>query len=683
MPNEVLEKPSAGYRSSIFLSIFGLGLLYFLTAPRVVTFEDAGLFLSTSFDWGLPHPPGYPLYTLISHLMMKLLGPSPLAGASVSIVSSLLALFFLAQILKSLDCDRKIIFVVLALLGTSKVYWNQSIVPEVYAVFIALFLWSVERLLASKDRPSWTLFVAVGLSFANHWPLFLLASPILVVIAVSKPWFRSQWKRTLVGVGLSALIAVFFYCLMMWRSQNGATLAFLGEIKTPAELWQYFLRSYYSTIEESSKFRVGEYFKLLADHFGSMALSGSLSLTLLSFLGVLELIRTRRYALLAVLLYGLLHTPILLPLLIRLEFNELNRNVLAMFHLVAWCSAAVLASFSLSRSLKVAGGKGLGNKATLVVAVGVLLTNDGLNNLGGNNFRADQLADGYARLVLDSLPPNATLFAATDADLGPIMFVREVLGVRPDVKLKSQTGVIFPDPMFAPYDFSQKSRSAKTLHFLVNHSPVFSTKRFDVLEKEKNLPLTFNYNGMYYAVDERLTVEAPKTPAMVQMALKLVDAELENQKLWNWPYHRGVIMARLCNLLVLNGHEDHGVFSTYDPCRVIYAKHLRAKKSFQVSSEVIRSVLDRQKDLMIASDRLDLFHVVLLNELDRVNLDFSDGTLKIQHVVESAEYVTLGLELYQKCDNPVWKTLQSIRPVPSWGPKALKAFTNFAHCQKT
>src|SRR5437667_10023555 len=46
--------------------------LYALTAPRTVALEDDGLFILSSYFLGVEHPPGYPLFTLIGHLLTHL-----------------------------------------------------------------------------------------------------------------------------------------------------------------------------------------------------------------------------------------------------------------------------------------------------------------------------------------------------------------------------------------------------------------------------------------------------------------------------------------------------------------------------------------------------------------------------------------------------------------------------------
>ena len=43
-------------------------MVYLFSAPKGVVLEDDGLFLMAAWFNGIAHPPGYPLYTLFSHL---------------------------------------------------------------------------------------------------------------------------------------------------------------------------------------------------------------------------------------------------------------------------------------------------------------------------------------------------------------------------------------------------------------------------------------------------------------------------------------------------------------------------------------------------------------------------------------------------------------------------------------
>lgn len=47
-------------------------MVYLWGTPEAVQFEDDGLFIMAAYFNGIAHPPGYPLYTLVGHLMSML-----------------------------------------------------------------------------------------------------------------------------------------------------------------------------------------------------------------------------------------------------------------------------------------------------------------------------------------------------------------------------------------------------------------------------------------------------------------------------------------------------------------------------------------------------------------------------------------------------------------------------------
>src|SRR6267143_5356183 len=68
------------------VATFGIGatvaglafLLYFLTAARDIVVGDTPEYITAAVTLGVPHPPGYPLFTMLGHLFSYLpLGPIP------------------------------------------------------------------------------------------------------------------------------------------------------------------------------------------------------------------------------------------------------------------------------------------------------------------------------------------------------------------------------------------------------------------------------------------------------------------------------------------------------------------------------------------------------------------------------------------------------------------------------
>jgi thioredoxin-like negative regulator of GroEL len=230
-----------------FLLTFGAVLLgYFLTLAPEQTLEDSGELATGSFYAGIPHPPGYPVWTIYTWLWTVLLPiknvawrvalgeatggafAAGLLGLLVSRGSSLLIEGI--EELKSMTgrWESAICmisgFVAGMLIGFNGFLWSQSVIVEVYAFGVASLMVVMVFLMRWVYAPSqWRyLFYALffhGISFTNHQTLIVAAMGIEATIAAAH--FR---------MGRSLFLAntiVFFAGLLLKLSileQNPAVL---------------------------------------------------------------------------------------------------------------------------------------------------------------------------------------------------------------------------------------------------------------------------------------------------------------------------------------------------------------------------------------------------------------------------------------------------------------------------
>ncbi|MBR6899281.1 MAG: DUF2723 domain-containing protein, partial [Bacteroidales bacterium] len=142
---------------SIFLFSF---LVYFLTMDRTVSWWDCGEFIATGYGLQVGHPPGAPLYQLVTHCFMLLSFGNPALVAPLSNLVSVLCasltvllLFLSARLLLSWAgySPRRSLFgaVVGALCYLfCDTAWFSAVESEVYAMamlFCALTVWLTLR----------------------------------------------------------------------------------------------------------------------------------------------------------------------------------------------------------------------------------------------------------------------------------------------------------------------------------------------------------------------------------------------------------------------------------------------------------------------------------------------------------------------------------------------------------
>ena len=185
---------------------------YFLTLAPEVTLEDSGELATGSFYAGIPHPPGYPVWTIYTWLWTVLLPVGNVAwrvalgeATSGALAAGLLGLLVARgsglliegiDALKSLprDWENAICicsgFVAGMLLGFNGFMWSQSVIVEVYSFSVASLLIVLLCLLRWIYAPHQKRFLYLalffhGICFTNHQTLIVAAMGIEVAIAAA------------------------------------------------------------------------------------------------------------------------------------------------------------------------------------------------------------------------------------------------------------------------------------------------------------------------------------------------------------------------------------------------------------------------------------------------------------------------------------------------------------------
>ena len=196
--------------ASLLLTFLCVGIGYFLTLAPEVTLEDSGELATGSFYAGIPHPPGYPVWTIYTWLWTVLVPVKNVAWrvALGEAVSGALAAGLLAMLvcrggrllidgieeLKGLESRSKHAICLVAgfvsgmLLGFNGFMWSQSVIVEVYSFSVASLMVVLLCLLRWTFSPIRLryLFLALffhGVCFTNHQTLVVAAMGIEVVIA--------------------------------------------------------------------------------------------------------------------------------------------------------------------------------------------------------------------------------------------------------------------------------------------------------------------------------------------------------------------------------------------------------------------------------------------------------------------------------------------------------------------
>lgn len=201
MPGLALTARRALLALASFLIPF---LLYFLTACRDIYWMDTTELALCGRFLLVPHPPGYPLLTLLVRLS-TLISTAPLAANLVSALAAAGSCLVLCLIVLRLTGDTMSALAAALLWAVSFELWQQATALEVYALGALLaglvVLFSIEWHISGDTRHVLAASLFLGLALANH-PTVLLIVPGLMLV------FLRPDRRPSAGLAAAALACI-------------------------------------------------------------------------------------------------------------------------------------------------------------------------------------------------------------------------------------------------------------------------------------------------------------------------------------------------------------------------------------------------------------------------------------------------------------------------------------------
>lgn len=213
--------------------VLPLGLYIKTLSPTYIPI-DAAEFALCAHYWGICHPPGFPLYTVVAHFFVQIFP----VGSLIFKVNLLSAIFGAGTILlvyltlAELKVKGPIAFATAMIFAVSAVFWEFSIAADVFT--FGTFLIALTFYLVFSGRILLAFF-ALGLS-ASHFYITAVLSPLIL-------WYFVGFKFQIRQVLLSAIsfgLGFFPQGLMYWRMQADPAVNW-GHARGIDGFW-YFLR---------------------------------------------------------------------------------------------------------------------------------------------------------------------------------------------------------------------------------------------------------------------------------------------------------------------------------------------------------------------------------------------------------------------------------------------------------
>lgn len=237
-------------------------LLYvFTAAPSIVElFDDSLEFQFVLPTFGIAHPTGYPLYTLVGGVWSHLLPFGNWAWrvnifSAVAAAGAVALVFVLTQRLTARNEHGDVWGATAAAIafGFGEVWWRQATVAEVYAMhnlFVAAILALAVELPSvggpTADRRMALILALVGLGLAHHRMIVLLLPGLAVYLLWTTPALLRPRRVWLIWLA-ALLTPLLLYAYIPLRAAQGVVDLNGSYVNTWAGFWDHVLARRYTS----------------------------------------------------------------------------------------------------------------------------------------------------------------------------------------------------------------------------------------------------------------------------------------------------------------------------------------------------------------------------------------------------------------------------------------------------
>jgi len=475
--------------------LFFLGLWQILlwAQPPSILMDDSGEMIAASWNLGLPHPPGYPLFDLLGHVFSWLRVGSP--SFRFGLLSSLIVLLSLGVILKTclvfvrtqnVKPSLSVIKVELLLAFAALTFiFNDSVFSQclsakgcVYALtllMISVLIWL--SVLKADEELIYFAWFLWGLGMANHWQTAILWVPFMVVF--SRVGIRTTAK-SIVFAGSSVLFGLSLYLYLPLRAALKAQPSWGDPLHWGGFKWVVFRQL---VAGEEMKWHSFSFYR---DGLWAVFQSTQLWLPGVIFLACLGFWKMNRDNKSLARLLCILFLPIVLALIAVHEPNNLYLIPVYLMPLLGLASI-----FSFVGLLWLLTKKGSPFQITVILLLVSFAAFWGWTVFETQNRNRYTLAEDFGVNTMKFLPRNAVLLADGDNYVMPLWYTKYVLGKRSDLVIEP---MVF---LYHDWGWNQLLLQSSDLKELIQQSEVYS-ERLTRLVENNGHPFFYSFGRQFW-----------------------------------------------------------------------------------------------------------------------------------------------------------------------------------------
>jgi hypothetical protein len=470
---------------------------------------DSGELATVQATLSIAHPTGYPLFTLLGYLFLKLPLPFEIIvrlnllatiwsvlAVIILIRTSRLVLFHLSEIINDKwkyfirnDKSNKYIIILASsfpglMFGFSLTFWSQSSYVEVYSLQMflmsliiffsirAYFFHHSFDFLLNKTRYLnnwfWT-FVVIGLGFANHlMTIFIVFPTVFLFLSQNKLNFKSI-RSLFYLLSISFAVSLIFYLWMMFHSASNlpfkygdpSNLYSLIDHITGQRYRNYMFQGINSIKIQAENFINSLQINFLYQKWGEFSISIILGMPGIIFLAILQ--KKLFYYLGLIIVFTL-------AISFNYSISDIKEYFLPVFYIISLSSCVTMLLISLILP------KGKIIVVLLFIFTFLFIGFEAYCNYKFADKSHDYYFENYAKSYLESLPRNAILYTDNwGLMLSPMLYLQNIKNIRRDVLIFSPQRMV----CFTPYQSLNIKR-------FINNKKLIMTDNTFIVDLDKN-----------------------------------------------------------------------------------------------------------------------------------------------------------------------------------------------------
>lgn len=490
----------------------GFIVLYIHNLSRSIYGGDVGDLVTAAYLGGVPHPPGYPLFTFLGYLLTRnpFLHQTPAFSVGlISALSSVAGLIVFYSFSKVLSQKAVAAIIATLILGFSFLFWFYAEIGEVFALnaFFALLLLYLAYMYRVKKGLMYLLLLlfSLGLSFTNHQTIVLIVPSLFLLIAHTMWYTIKRNPFVLIGMFLLFVLGCTPYIYVFWASSHHPIINW-DSVHDFSSFLHLLLRRDYGTFQAGIFEQPAVLQRLVIGktYFGDIITQITIPAFLLSLLGFVRLWKKEKIVSIAIALAFFLSGPIFVmyagfPIAGSFYLGVYERFFLLseVILLIPFASGLVFFSEKLASFLPKRHYSLLFQFVFLMIPLALLFY-----NFPKTNLASVSIGEAYAYDLLAPLPPHAVLVISGDTLVFNTWYVHLAKHYRPDILLYNIGGGMSVEEVSKKMQKVAADKKTDTLLSVLKDfnttRPVFSTVMLQPAKGDKVVWVPY---GLAYAME--------------------------------------------------------------------------------------------------------------------------------------------------------------------------------------